>query len=637
MCGFTGYFDPNFEHNEKIIEEMSYQIKSRGPDSCGFYIDRDIGISLGHRRLSIQDLSENGSQPMQSNNKRLTLVFNGEIYNHHELRNFIYQNFQIKEWKGSSDTETLLSMIENFGLEKSLQLIQGMFAFAILDSWTQKLYLCRDRFGEKPLYYGINRGVLFFGSQPKSFRAHPKWIPQICMEGLNEYFVKGYICGRNSIYKGIYKLPPANFISINLKNIDLNNIQNYWEIGKDNQQDFVSSGNLISLLDSKINQTVSNKIISDRKIGSFLSGGIDSSLITYYLQKQFTQPIDTFTIGFEDLSFDESASSRRISNYLGTNHHEEIFNASDINDLMFKLPRIWDEPFSDPSQLPTLLLSELATRNVKVAFSGDGGDELFCGYTRYNTGYKVYKLINNLPVFLRKYFIYFSGILNSDYSYYLLNKLPEIIRPNSLVDRVHKFQRLLQSNSSFDYYSEITSIFSSENPLLINKLLEINEYKKNGKKFEDYREYMIHRDIMEYLPEDILTKVDRASMYNGLEVRVPFLDHNFASWAYNIPLKLKTFDGAGKWPLRKLLSTKIPKVIFQKPKKGFGIPLDLIVNNYLKDLIYETFSKEKITNQGLFSFPYIDQMLKINYSGKGKLHNQIWALLVFQNWYQDNF
>ena len=635
MCGFTGYFDPDFNHEEYIIKEMSNQIISRGPDSFGIHIDKNVGISLGHRRLSIQDLSNNGSQPMQSKSKRFTLVFNGEIYNHLELRKKIYQKTKMQFWNGTSDTETLLALFENFGLEESLKLINGMFSFAVLDSMERKLHLCRDRFGEKPLYYGLNNGVLFFGSQPKSFKVHPKWRPKICSKGLNQYFVKGYIGERYSIYKGIYKLLPANFISIDLQNINLTNYKTYWRL-ENNKINFLEPNNLIIELDKKIESVVKSKIISDRKIGSFLSGGIDSSLITYYLQKQFSNPIDTFTIGFEDLAFDESNCARRISKYLGTNHYEEVFTTKNLIDLIPKLPQIYDEPFSDPSQLPTLLLSELTTKNVKVAFSGDGGDELFCGYTRYNTGYKLNKLIKKSPKIFRNFFQYLNLISRSDLSVKIFKNFPDNIRPNSLIDRSQKLERILKAKN-IDFYSLITSIFVPENDLLIDNNLEITNNHESEETFQDYREYMIYRDIKEYLPEDILTKVDRASMFNGLEVRVPFLDHEFACWAQNIPISLKIFDGNGKWPLRKLLSNKIPSNLFNKPKKGFGVPLDNIINNTLKEMVYDFLSKENILNQGIFNFSFIEELLDKNYSAKEKNHNQIWNLLVFQIWYYENF
>ena len=635
MCGFTGYFDPFFEHELFIIKEMTNQIITRGPDSYGYHIDRDIGISIGHRRLSIQDLSENGSQPMFSQSKRYILAFNGEIYNHFYLRQLIDKKSNIQNWKGTSDTETLLSLVENFGIEESLNLINGMYAFVIIDNWDRKLYLCRDRFGEKPLYYGIVNGVLFFGSQPKSFKPHPKWESRICSNALNQYFLKGYIGNVNSIYKGIYKLLPANFISIDLKNINLFNSKRYWRKQK-NDLSSLNEKNIVDVLDEKIDSTVKSKLISDRKIGSFLSGGIDSSLITYYLQKQFSEPIDTFTIGFEDLSFDESDSARKIAKFLGTNHYEEVFNSNHLINLIPKLPTIWDEPFCDPSQLPTFLLSQIATENVKVAFSGDGGDELFCGYTRYNYGYKLFKLIKKSPSFIKSIYYYLNLIISSDLSLKILKKLPDSIRPNSIVDRSKKFERILNLNDN-DFYEIITSNFMPDNPLLLNQDLEIVNNNEMAVQFMDYREYMMNRDINEYLAEDILTKVDRASMSNGLEVRVPFLDHEFANWAQNLPINLKTFDGNGKWPLRKLLSYKLPEKLFKKPKKGFGIPLDIMINNDLKELVHTMLSKEMILTQGIFNLSYIENLLERNYYGKEKLHNQIWSLLIFQLWYTENF
>ena len=636
MCGFTGYYDPKFEHDEDIIKKMTSVLNNRGPDSFGLYIDRNIGISLGHTRLSIQDLSDTGSQPMHSANKRFTIVFNGEIYNHLGIRKKINENIKNINWKGTSDTETLLAAIQHFGIEESLKLLNGMFSFAVLDSWHKKLYLCRDRYGEKPLYYGINNGIFFFGSQPKSFKAHPRWGCDICKKGLNEYFVRGFISGQFSIYKDIYKLMPSHYIQIDLNNIDLLNYQSYWKRDQLSYE-YYNEDFLIDELDKKIENVIKARTLSDRKIGSFLSGGIDSSLITYYLQQQFSKPIDTFTIGFDDISYDESVSARKISSFLGTNHNEVIFNNDQLLDLVNKLPSIWDEPFSDPSQLPTFLLSQMTTEKVKVAFSGDGGDELFCGYTRYNEGYNLYKFFNRSPNFLKTNFKKTLNLLKSDYLINCLGLLPENIRPNSILDRTQKLEMLLDSNDKNDFYSELTSIFNPDNLLLINEPLEFRNIYSISSKNIDYREYMMERDIMEYLPENILTKIDRASMFNGLEVRVPFLDHQFASWAQNIPNNLKRYDGKGKWPLRKLLSLKMPESLFKKPKKGFGIPLNKIIDQYLKDIILEKFSKDRIINQGILNYDYIEQILYRNFSCGEKLHNQIWNLLIFQLWFDENF
>ena len=635
MCGFTGYFDPRADHNELIINKMTDSLLNRGPDSSGIFIDKNIGISLGHRRLSIQDLSDNGIQPMRSESNRFIIVFNGEIYNHFKIRDHINNKEQNKIWKGHSDTETLLSSIEILGLEESLNLINGMFAFALLDSWNKKLFLCRDRYGEKPLYYGMINNVLFFGSQPKSFKSHPKWKGEISNKGLKEYFHRGYITGQKSIYKGIYKLLPAKYICINLDDINLLNCKNYWKHKKNNFY-FSNTEELINKLDKELENSIISMTISDRKIGSFLSGGVDSSLITYYLQKQFSQPIDTFTIGFEDKNYDETESAKKISNYLGTHHNEVIFNTENILDLIAKLPNIWDEPFSDPSQLPTLLLSEIATKKVKVAFSGDGGDELFCGYTRYNQGYNIYKFIQNSPNYLKNSYEFFLRLISSDYSLSFFRLWPELIRPNSIIDRTNKLERLLKLSSSKDFYSELNILFSNEDSLFLDQNLDYEKNLISPDNYLDYREYMIERDIMEYLPDDILTKVDRSSMFNGLEVRVPFLDYEFASWARNIPLSLKTLKGKGKWPLKKLLSSKIPNSFFKKPKKGFGIPLNKILNDNLKDIVYEKLSSSKIKSQGIFNDSYIQNMIESHYSRNRRFHNQIWSLLIFQLWFDAN-
>ena len=635
MCGLTGYYTKNNIHEDKIINEMSNSLISRGPDAIGYWVDNSIGISLGHRRLSIQDLSENGSQPMFSHTKKNIIVFNGEIYNHLYLRDFLEKENNIK-WVGNSDTETLINSIELIGIEKTLNHVNGMFSFAVLDLDKKILTMARDRFGEKPLYYGFVNEVFFFGSQPKSFKSHPKWEPKISLLGLNEYLQKGYISSPQSIYEGIQRLPKSTFIKFHLKTNLLENPISYWNYSKLNIN-IKNKSDLISQLDKKLSLAIESRTISDVPVGSFLSGGIDSTLVTTYLNEISSTNIDTFTIGFNDKSYDESGYAEDIAKFLGTNHHKSIFSYKDFERLIMKIPKIWDEPFADASQMPTLLLSEMTSNFTKVVLSGDGGDELFCGYERYNFGNKLYKLYRFFPNFLLPSFYSLSKLLNSQFFVRNLEFISKNQRPKIFFERLNKLSNIFSSAYDSDFYTALNSFFPLNCKLLIDSNLQKIESSINKNDFIDYRNYMIARDLEEYLPNDILTKVDRASMEYGLEARTPFLDHELAEWALSIPIKFKRLDGKGKWPLRKLLSQKLPKNLYERPKMGFGLPLRDLISGPFKEIVYEYLSEDKIIQQKIFNPNFIKEILYSNYELGKRFHNQIWVLLMFQLWYLENF
>ncbi len=635
MCGLTGYYTKNNIHEDKIISEMSNALISRGPDAMGYWVDNSIGISLGHRRLSIQDLSENGSQPMFSHTKKNIIVFNGEIYNHISLRKLLAKEYDIN-WVGNSDTETLINAIELIGIERTLNQLNGMFSFAILDLDKQILTMARDRFGEKPLYYGFVNKVFFFGSQPKSFKPHPKWEPKISLLGLNEYLQKGYISSPQSIYEGIQRLPKSTFIRFHLKTNLLEKPISYWNYSK-LDINIKNKSDLINQLDKKLSLAIESRTISDVPVGSFLSGGIDSTLVTTYLNEISSSNIDTFTIGFNDKSYDESCYAEDIAKFLGTKHHKSIFSYKDFERLIMKIPKIWDEPFADSSQMPTLLLSEMTSNFTKVVLSGDGGDELFCGYERYNFGNKLYKAYRFLPNFLFPSFHSLSKLLNSEYFVRNIESISKNQRPKIFFDRLNKLSNIFSSAYDSDFYTALNSFFPLNCELLVDSNLKKVESHINKSNFIDYRNYMIARDLEEYLPNDILTKIDRASMEYGLEARTPFLDHELAEWALNIPIKFKRLDGKGKWPLRKLLSQKLPKNLYERPKMGFGIPLRDLISGPFKEIVYEYLSEERIIKQKIFNPNFIKEILHSNYELGKRFHNQIWVLLMFQLWYFENF
>ena len=635
MCGITGFFDKNYFHDENLIIKMTNSLVSRGPDNIGYWLDNSLGISLGHRRLSIQDLTINGAQPIFSHTKQHIMIFNGEIYNHLRVRKILEKDNQIN-WNGSSDSETLVNSIEILGIQETLKIINGMFAFAVLDLSNSNLILARDRFGEKPLYYGFVNKVFFFGSQPKSFKPHPKWEPEVSINGLNEYLQKGYISSPQSIYKGINRLPKSCFLIFNLLEKKIKEPINYWKYSKTENQ-FINDKDIINQLNLKLYNSIKSRTLSDVPVGSFLSGGIDSTLITTYLNEISKEKINTFTIGFNDKSFDESHYAEKISKYLGTNHYLSIFKDNDFERLIMKIPKIWDEPFADASQMPTLLLCEMTSKFTKVVLSGDGGDELFCGYERYNFGNKLYKIYKFSPKFLFPSFNLLTSILNSEFISKNLNYFIKSKRPKIFFDRLNKLSNVFNSSYESDFYTALNSFFPIKSNLLINS--NLNRVKSNIDKedFEDYRNYMIYRDLEEYLPNDILVKVDRASMEYGLEARAPFLDHELADWAINIPIKYKILDGKGKWPLRKLLSQRLPKDLYERPKMGFGIPLSDLISGKFKEIVYEYLSYEKIKKQRIFNPEYIEYLLEGNYHLGKRFHNQIWIILMFQLWYYENF
>tara|TARA_Y100000589_G_scaffold263543_1_gene254028 strand:+ start:1089 stop:2996 length:1908 start_codon:yes stop_codon:yes gene_type:complete len=635
MCGITGFYEDNNFYNEKLIIEMTNSLFSRGPDDVGYWLDHSLGICLGHRRLSIQDLTKNGAQPIFSYSKNNIIIYNGEIYNHINIRRALEIKHKIN-WIGNSDSETLINSIEIFGIKKTLELIDGMFAFAALDLKSKTLTLARDRFGEKPLYYGFVNKVFFFGSQVKSFKPHPKWLPEISLEALNEFLQKGYISSSQSIYKGIKRLPKGCYLKFDLIEKKIQGPICYWKHSRIENK-IENKFDVIKQLDLKLFNSINARKLSDVPVGSFLSGGIDSSLITTYLHEMSDSKIDTFTIGFEDNSFDESKYARKISNFLGTNHHESIFKYVDFERLIMKIPKIWDEPFADPSQMPTLLLCEMTSNFTKVVLSGDGGDELFCGYERYNFGNKIYNIYKIFPKFLYPSFEKFNIIFNSRFILKNINYFLKSKRPKLLLDRLNKLSNVFNSAYDSDFYTALNSIFSLKSSVLKN--YDFTEIKSciERNEFEDYRNYMIARDLEEYLPNDILTKVDRASMEYGLEARAPFLDHELAEWAINIPIKYKRLDGKGKWPLRKLLSQKLPKELYERPKMGFGIPLRDLISGPFKGIVYEYLGSKKIKDQNIFNPNYIKNLLVSNYDLGKRFHNQIWVILMFQLWYYENF
>ena len=622
MCGFTGYLSDLIEPDETLISLMSNRLNSRGPDSEGIWTDKEDGFAVGHKRLSILDLSEAGYQPILSSDKRYVLAYNGEIYNHLELRKNL--NFENHNWVGTSDSETLVECISEWGIEKTLKNINGMFAFSLWDRKKKELTLARDRMGEKPLYYGNLKNSFLFGSQLKSFIDFPGWEGAIDKTSLRFYFKYGYVPSPRSIFKNFNKLEPAHYITVKKRDSFVCRKFCYWDLknkfvmskSKDFNETYVGS----EILEEKLKNSVKKRMISDVPIGAFLSGGLDSSIIVCLMQSQSKIPINTFTIGFENKNFDETLKSKNIANFIGSNHTEIILSSSDSYGIVETLSEVWDEPFADLSQIPTLLLSKITKNYVTVALSGDGGDELFCGYNRYLNGLDLYKFSKlKIPNFI--------------FNKLKFKKLVSNLNNELLIEKYDKFFNVINTNNIYDYYSKVVSIFD-EKDLIIkdkfsNNLELINDTFDENQFFDE--EILMYLDMKQYLPEDIMTKVDRASMSFGLETRAPFLDHELLEYSLKIPLAQKKNHTKGKQIIREILNNYLPRPLVDKNKKGFSVPISDWLNGPLKEWSTNLLDKEINNNESLFD-PSRIRMLMSKENNEFRKNQKIWTLLMFLSW-----
>tara|TARA_B100000242_G_scaffold294387_1_gene277037 strand:- start:6281 stop:8215 length:1935 start_codon:yes stop_codon:yes gene_type:complete len=641
MCGFVGYLTKKNKLEEDTLLKMSSQIAHRGPDDSGIWIDKKDGIGMAHRRLSIIDLSSAGHQPMFSLNNRYVLTFNGEIYNHKAIRKLIEKNNIGYPWRGNSDTETLISSIQYFGIKESLEKINGMFAFACWDKDEKKLFLARDRFGEKPLYYSLFNNLFIFGSELKSFYVHPEWEPKIENEVLCSFLRFGYIPAPNSIFKKVYKVQPGTFLEFDYEKMTIINEKSYWNIQEIAEKEKNNIKNIsfyerTRKLEKKLCESINLRMDSDVPIGAFLSGGIDSSTIVALMQKQSSKPINTFTIGFNKSDFNEAKNAKKISSYLGTNHNELYLSSKDALKVIPEIPNIWDEPFADSSQIPTLILSRFAKKDITVAISGDGGDEVFGGYDRYGQGYKINQLIQKLPKA-------FLPIIKKALLIMPVSKVDRLIRIISLNkydsrvgDRIQKLGEIIGYSKNYNFYKQFMSHI--RNPSTFIKYSEEIKTKLDNEedlpKLNDFREVMMILDTLTYLPGDILTKVDRASMDASLEVRVPFLDHKLVEWMWQQPLSFKISANKTKFALREILSNHLPNSLIDLPKKGFSIPMDYWLKGPLKEWAEDLIYSEKVYKQDLLKSEPILKMWNEHQSGQRKWHYQLWNLLMFISWYE---
>lgn len=644
MCGICGFVSiaPSGEGAESVLQQMIRAINHRGPDSQGSWQSPDGRVFLGHARLAINDLSLAGRQPMTSACGRITLVFNGEIYNHHDLRRRLVAKGA--SLKGHSDTEVLLENIASIGLVAALKEAVGMFALALWDSQSRSLFLARDRLGEKPLYYGLHRGIFGFGSELKAVRTHPNWANHAVNRAVLPLYLRhGYVPSCDSIYEGIYKLQPGTILCFQGSSGTLGQPEVYWQMAAKSELrgELQDDESAIDALNEKLSLAVKLQMEADVPLGAFLSGGIDSSVIAALMQKQSTSKIKTFTIGFDDRDFDEAPHARAVAAHLGTDHHEFYVTPEDALRVVPSLPQVYCEPFADSSQIPTILVSQLARRHVTVSLSGDGGDELFLGYDRYRHIEKTWRLISTVPGPLRHLAVSGAtaiapGAWEATAGWWLPYLAGREWRGRT-GDRIHKIAELMAAKSLPLHYRDSVSTFKNPEAALMASGSGIPHIWSAPRPLGlTDREYFAFLDAQTYLPDDILVKVDRAAMSVALEGRVPMLDHRVVEFAANLPARLKVRDGQGKWILRQLLYRYVPQALIERPKRGFGVPLDVWLRGPLRDWAEELLDEGRLTSEGYFQPKLVRKLWDEHQSGRRHWASKLWFVLMFQAWLRQN-
>jgi len=645
MCGITGFISAgnlNSDSLTRIVLSMCDAISHRGPDDSGSWVDPQAHVALGHRRLSIVDLSEHGHQPMVSYCGRYVLVFNGEIYNHHLMREELEREGKVAvPWRGHSDTETLLAGFFAWGVVPTLQKTIGMFAIALWDRELRTLTLARDRLGEKPLYYGWQgRGrdaTFLFGSELTALRRHPAFMADVNRDSLALYMRYGCIGGENSIYSGIKKLLPGSILTLN-SGASEPILRTWWSAADIAVQSvakpFVGSPeDAVSALENLLSDAIGQQMIADVPLGAFLSGGIDSSTVVALMQARSSRPVKTFSIGFHEEGYNEADHAKTVAQYLGTDHAELYVKPEQALEVIPKLPTLYSEPFADSSQIPTFLVSQLAREHVTVSLSGDAGDELFCGYRRYQMTAGVWSKISRLPRPIR--LLAASSI--ASISPGTLDSLGVALRLTRLGEKLHKGAALLGSRSIDELYRGMVSHWDDPGSVVLGgdetRVLPLLEVQKlqglTGV------ERMMALDMISYLPDDILAKVDRAAMGVSLESRVPFLDHRVVEFAWSLPLNHKLRGGVTKWPLRQVLYRHVPRELIERPKMGFGVPLDRWLRGPLHDWAESLLSESRLRSEGFFSPELIRRKWSEHLSGRRNWQHHLWNVLMFQAWLEE--
>lgn len=648
MCGLAGFLgvDSVFEEPPAhTLRRMTNALAHRGPDDAGHWIDREVGVALGHRRLAILDLSPAGQQPMHSACGRYVIVFNGEIYNYQALRDELKPH-RIS-WRGRSDTEVLLASIVEFGIDGALKRCVGMFAFALWDRQERVLTLARDRIGEKPLYYGWQKGIFLFGSELKAMRAHPAFRSEIDRDAITLFLRYNYVPAPHSIYKGIYKLSPGTFVQVGPACPSRSTAAMpipYWSAhdtaAAGLSERFAGSDiDAVDELDRLLRRSVAGQLMADVPLGAFLSGGIDSSTIVALMQALSSRPVKTFSVGFHEADYNEAEYAKAIARHLGTEHSELYVTPKDSLDVIPRLPQTWDEPFSDASQIPMLLIAELTRRYVTVSLSGDGGDELFGGYGRHAELRWLWDRIKRWPISVRRLaasaITTISPAMLTRMASSLLHLAPRHLRYSNAGERLYKLAEVIVlSDPETIYRDALISHWKDPAAVVIGGTEPETLVKARSRwpDIADYTERMMWLDLVTYLPDDVLVKVDRAAMAVSLETRAPFLDHRIVEFAWRLPLFMKIRHGQGKWILRQVLHRYVPKELTERPKAGFAVPIDSWLRGPLRDWAAALLDPTRLANEGFLHAMPIARKWQEHLAGRRNWQYPLWGVLMFQAW-----
>jgi len=646
VCGIAGFLDlfqkgTDPREAESAVRRMMDSIRYRGPDDSGSWVDPRSGIALGFRRLAILDLSSTGHQPMLSADERYVIIFNGEIYNYSELKLELTKFGHT--FRGTSDTEIMLAGFLQWGILETVRRFNGMFAIALWDRQFHTLYLIRDRLGIKPLYYGRCGNVFLFGSELKALRAHPAFKGEIDRDSLTLFLRHNYIPAPFSIYQGIYKLDPGTILSLDTRILQAEPfITSYWSA-----RDTIDAGlrfpfagsddDAIDELDTRIRESIRLRMIADVPLGAFLSGGIDSSTVVSLMQAQSMMPVKTFTIGFSEFGYNEAGCAKAVANHLGTEHTELYVTPEDAQSVIPELPFIYDEPFADSSQIPTYLVSRLARQQVTVSLSGDGGDELFGGYSRYDRACQIWRSVAWIPAPIRQA----SGRLLAallqgrwQESKALFPARDHLCR---LKRKVRHLAEALDDGFIDGVYRGLVSHWEQPERVIVggHEPLTLLKMPEKWPQLSDLTHHMMYLDLMMYLPDDILVKLDRASMGVSLEGRVPFLDdHRVVEFAWRLPVEMKFRKGVGKWILRQVLYRYVPKELVERPKMGFAIPIDMWLRGSLRDWAESLLDGRRLREDGIFDPVPIRAKWNEHLDGIYDWQFHLWTILMFQAWYQ---
>ncbi len=640
MCGLAGFVTLNPTTRDELartVDAMAQTLYTRGPDDSGRWVDESTGVALGFRRLSIVDLTADGHQPMSSSDGRYVIVFNGEIYNFKDLRRELERKGH--RFVGHSDTAVMLAAFLEYGVEAAVRMFNGMFAFALWDRKERALFLGRDRVGKKPMYFGWIGNTFAFGSELKALRRQPDFAAGIDSDAVSQFVRFGYVPAPRSIYRGIRKLPPATLLKLDDFRRGAEPAQScFWsaeEVARDamNHRFAGTEREAVEELDRLMRDAVGRRMVADVPLGAFLSGGIDSSVVVSLMQAQSSVPVRTFSIGFREDAYNEAGFAAAVSRHLGTSHTELYVTPGEAMAVIPQLPEMYDEPFADVSQIPTYLVSRLARSSVTVSLSGDGGDELFGGYNRYSWGNRIWDVLRWMPLSARRAVAHGVLAVSPEGWSKAFAAVPRSVRPANAGDKLHKLAGVLDVASRQQMYARLTSHWKGSDPVVAaHRAAAGAAASEEWIDLSSFTESMMYLDFITYLPDDILVKLDRATMAVSLEGRAPFLDYRVVEFAWRLPLHMKVRAGEGKWIVRRLLEKYVPNELFERPKMGFGVPIDAWLRGPLRPWAEDLLDENRLRREGFFSPEIVRERWNDHLSGRRSWQYDLWNILMFQAW-----